>query len=128
MGKVGENMVNLYVAEGALFHRGHNVQIEPFTSIICKYKMYIGNDVVIAPGVVIVDFDHNLADPRKIQEDGEVAEVTIGDNVWIGANATILKGVHIGNDAVVGAGSVVAKDIPEGEIWVGNPAHFLKKR
>jgi acetyltransferase-like isoleucine patch superfamily enzyme len=52
----------------------------------------------------------------------------IGDRVWIGANVTILKGVTIGNDAVVGAGSVVTKDIPAKAIAVGNPAKVIKYR
>jgi acetyltransferase-like isoleucine patch superfamily enzyme len=52
----------------------------------------------------------------------------IGDRVWIGANVTILKGVTIGNDAVVGAGSVVTKDVPERAIAVGNPAKVIKYR
>ena len=52
----------------------------------------------------------------------------IGDRVWIGANVTILKGVTIGNDAVIGAGSVVTKDIPEKAIAVGNPAKVTKYR
>ena len=54
--------------------------------------------------------------------------VYIGQRVVVFANAVILPGVTIGDGAIVGAGSVVTKDIPEWEIWVGNPAHFLRKR
>lgn len=52
--------------------------------------------------------------------------IFIDDDAWIGANATILKGVHIGEGAVIGAGSVVTKDIPAFTVWAGNPAKFIK--
>ena len=52
--------------------------------------------------------------------------VNIGDNVFIGAHTTILKGVTIGNNVIIGACSVITKDIPENEIWAGNPANFIK--
>jgi maltose O-acetyltransferase len=53
--------------------------------------------------------------------------VTIGDDTWIGGNVTILPGVHIGADVVIGAGSVVTRDIPDGVIAVGNPCRVLRK-
>lgn len=53
--------------------------------------------------------------------------VIIGDNVFIGAHSTILKGVTVGNNSIVGACSVVTRSIPENEIWGGNPAKFIKK-
>ena len=55
------------------------------------------------------------------------AEVTIGDDTWIGGNVTILPGVHIGANVVIGAGSVVTRDIPDGVIAVGNPCRVLRK-
>jgi acetyltransferase-like isoleucine patch superfamily enzyme len=54
--------------------------------------------------------------------------VTIGDNVWMGARVTVLPGVTIGENAVIGAGSVVTKDIPPNAIAVGNPAQVLRLR
>lgn len=53
--------------------------------------------------------------------------MVINDNVFIGARCIILKGVTIGSKSIIGAGSVVTKNIPEGEIWAGNPAKFIKK-
>ena len=55
-------------------------------------------------------------------------KVTIGDDVWIGAGTTILKGVKIGNGAVIGANSLVNKNIPDNQIWAGNPVKYLKER
>ena len=58
----------------------------------------------------------------------EIKPIVIGDDVWIGSRSLIMKGVHIGNGAIIGAGSVVTKDVPPYEIWAGNPAHFIKSR
>jgi acetyltransferase-like isoleucine patch superfamily enzyme len=55
------------------------------------------------------------------------APIEIADDVFIGANSIILKGVSIGSRAVIGAGSVVTKNIPDDEVWAGNPARFIKK-
>ena len=54
-------------------------------------------------------------------------EVTVGDNVWIGGSVTIVPGVHIGNNVVIGAGSVVTKDIPDNVVAAGNPARVIKQ-
>ncbi len=53
--------------------------------------------------------------------------ITVGNNVWFGASVTVLPGVHIGNNAVIGAGSVVNRDIPDGVVAVGNPCRVLRK-
>ena len=58
----------------------------------------------------------------------DIQKVKIGKDVWIGANAIVLKGITIGNGAILGAGSVVTKDIPPYEIWAGVPAKFIKER
>jgi maltose O-acetyltransferase len=67
-------------------------------------------------------------DPQKRNSREEWAEpVTIGDNVWIGGNTTILPGVTIGSNVTIGAGSVVVKDIPDNCVAVGNPARVIKE-
>ncbi|MFK8253501.1 sugar O-acetyltransferase [Ancylobacter terrae] len=82
----------------------------------------IGARTLIAPGVCILTADH----PRDAGERRSGLEfarpVTIGDNVWIGANALVLPGLTVGDDAVIGAGAVVTRDVPAGATVVGNPA------
>lgn len=111
---------------------GDNVGISS-TAIICNHSISIGNNVIIGGNTVIYDTDFHSLDPliraTNIYDDLKNAKkkpVIIKDNVFIGAHTTILKGVTIGNNSVVGACSVVSKDIPENEIWAGNPAQFIK--
>ena len=89
----------------------------------------IGNDVQIGPKTVIRGRDHGLSKDKLIREQPPNKQtITIGNDVWIGANVTIIKGVNIGGGAVIGAGSVVTKDIPNYGIAVGNPAKTIKYR
>lgn len=103
------------------------------TVIVATKKVTIGNNVMIGGGVTIVDSDfhslnYNYWGTPNDEKQMKSIPVHIGNNVFIGMNTIILKGVTIGNGAVIGAGSVVSSNIPENEIWVGNPARFLKKR
>lgn len=103
------------------------------TVIVATKSITIGNNVMIGGGCTIVDSDFHTMDyskwfSPKDKELMERKEVQIGDNVFLGANCFILKGVHIGNGAVLAAGSVVTKNIPENQIWGGNPAKFIKNR
>jgi maltose O-acetyltransferase len=92
-------------------------------------KISIGNDVMIGPKSIIWGRDHGISKnkPMKYQEHNK-EPIVIGNDVWIGANVTILKGVTIEDGAVIGAGSVVTKDIPKYAIAVGNPAKVIKYR
>ncbi|MFB6341487.1 acyltransferase [Saccharicrinis sp. FJH62] len=101
-------------------------------AIICKESILIGNNVKIGENTVVYDTDFHSLDPgiRSSKDDKTSAKkspVTISDNVFIGAHSTILKGVSIGRNSIVGACSVVTKSIPENEIWAGNPAKLIKK-
>lgn len=89
----------------------------------------IGNNVILAQNVVISALNHNFEDVlTTINQQGvKTDQIIIENNVWIGANSTILDGVHIGEHVVVGAGSVVTTDIPPFSVVVGNPARILKK-
>lgn len=101
-----------------------------------RAKVSIGNDVMFGPNVTTITGDHridipgrpmvSLTDKDKLVENDQDV-ILDGDN-WIGANATILKGVRIGYGAVVAAGSLVNHDIPPFSIWGGVPAKQLKMR
>jgi acetyltransferase-like isoleucine patch superfamily enzyme len=88
----------------------------------------IGNNVILAQNVVTSALNHNFEDVlTTINQQGvKTDQIIIEDNVWIGANSSVLAGVHIGEHVVVGAGSVVTKDIPPFSVVVGNPARILK--
>lgn len=93
-------------------------------------KITVGDDVRIAAHVMIIAANHIYEDPeKKICEQGlERKSITIGDDVWIGGNASILAGVTIGKGAVVAAGAVVTKDVPPYSVVAGVPARVIKVR
>ena len=102
------------------------------TAIHCHKSITIGNYVNFGGGVMIFDTDFHSLDWKDRRDGTDIAKraiapVVIDDYVFIGADSIILNGVHIGEKSVVGAGSVVSKDIPAGEIWAGNPARFIKR-
>lgn len=100
------------------------------TTIHSRKAVIIGNDCMFGPGVVIIDNDsHNLSTNPMVRKFGKIAEesVIIGDNVWVGMHSIILKGVHIGDNSIIAAGSVVSKNIPSNQIFGGNPAMCIKK-
>ena len=91
----------------------------------------IGRQGMIGIDVLMFTNEHRHDDitvPMGLQGRTEIEPIVIGDDVWIGSRSLIMKGVHIGNGAIIAAGSVVTKDVPAYEIWGGNPAHFLKSR
>ena len=85
----------------------------------------LGDDVMLGPGVRIISSGHPL-DPAKRRRQVTAAPIVIGRNVWIGAGATILQGVTIGDDTVVAAGAVVAADVPPAVLVAGVPARIVK--
>lgn len=101
------------------------------TTIICSESVTIGNEVIIAGGTHIYDTNFHSLDPvlRIGGNDDQVqtSPVYIGNQCWIGSRCLILKGVKIGDQAVIGAGSVVTKDVPPRQVWAGNPAKFVKE-
>ena len=98
----------------------HNTIIGPVT---------IGSHVNLAQGITVTALNHNFSDSTlRIDEQGvSTTPVVIGDDVWIGANAVVLPGVHIGRHVVVAAGAVVTRDVPDGCVVAGVPA-TIKKR
>lgn len=116
-----------YCDYGSHIEVGKNFFANYNCTILDVAKVIIGDNCQIAPNVSIYTAGHPLhpAVRNTLYEYG--ISVTIGDNVWIGGNTVILPGVHIGSNAVIGAGSVVTKDIPEWTIAAGNPCKVVRK-
>lgn len=92
--------------------------------IYCFNKISMGNDVRISEGVTIRDSDnHTILDGRHQKS----SPISIGDHVWIGLNSTILKGVTIGDGAIIAAGAVVVHDVPPKSIVAGIPARVIRE-
>tara|TARA_R100000935_G_scaffold49398_2_gene74679 strand:- start:6617 stop:7168 length:552 start_codon:yes stop_codon:yes gene_type:complete len=107
---------------------GAGTYIGQFTVICTRDKITIGTNCLIAEHVTLRDQDHNFgAGVETIEAGFTTAPVEIGNNVWIGAKATITKGVKIGNNSVVGANSVVTRDVPPDTVVAGSPACILRK-
>lgn len=127
---IGRQQKTILWVEGVLII-GNNVGLSS-TAIICNHKIIIEDNVLIGGGVCIYDTDfHNLDSTMRmdIKNDKVSAKkeaVILKRNAFIGAHSTILKGVTVGENAIVGACSLVSKDIPANEIWAGNPAKFIK--
>lgn len=110
---------------------GNRVMVGYRNEINVANHVSIGNDVRIATGVAIFDNNSHPVDPEKRRAnvkmtEADTAPVMIRDNVWIGMDTLILKGVTIGESAVVAAGSVVTKDVPPYTLVAGNPARVVK--
>lgn len=84
-----------------------------------------GTNVLVAPNVCIISGNHDINDYSK----HTIANpITIGDNVWIGANSVILPGVNVGNNVIIAAGSIVTNDIPDNSVAAGNPCRIVSKK
>lgn len=95
--------------------------------ILDEARVIIGKNVRIAPNVGIYTVNH-VKDPGRRKDGYEYTKtITIEDNVWIGGSSAVLPGVTIGKNSIIGAGSVVNKDIPRNVIAVGNPCKVIKK-
>lgn len=127
LGHAGEGVVlraPFYCDYGYNISVGRNTFMNFNCVILDVLPVHIGEDCQIGPNVQIYTADHPL-DPQLRRTGLESGRpVSIGNNVWIGGGAIILPGVCIGDDAVVGAGSVVTRDVPAGATVVGNPARI----
>ena len=109
---------------------GNNVGISPNFVMFVRGKIIIGNDVIIGPNVTIISENHRFDDlntPIRLQGVNRLG-ITIGNNCWIGANATIIDGVTIGDNAIIAAGAVVTKNVERNTIVGGVPAKYIKTR
>ena len=120
---------SFFVEKNGSLRIGDNVAMS-YTAIYCSNNIIISDNVMIGGGTCIYDTDfHPLSAVDRLNDNDEKiasGAVIIEENAFIGANCTILKGVTIGKNSIVGACSVVTKNIPPYEIWAGNPAKFIK--
>lgn len=116
-----------YCDYGSHIKVGKNFYANYNCSIIDVAPVTIGDNCLLAPNVAIYTAGHPIHPVSRNSMYEYGIEVTIGDNVWIGGNTVILPGVHIGSNTVIGAGSVVTKDIPDWCVAAGNPCRVVKK-
>jgi acetyltransferase-like isoleucine patch superfamily enzyme len=129
---------NLAIKEGtkicpcndkAEIHIGNNTTIGYHNFIFASNNIKIGDNCLIAPFVYIVDSNHQIDKDRLINLQPNLTEqIIIGNDVWVASNTTILKGVTIGDGAVIAANSLVNKSIPRNEVWGGSPAKKIGER
>ncbi len=129
IGDLGKNCIitqPFYCDFGYNIKLGDNFYANHNCVILDGAKVTIGNNVFIGPNCCISTANHPLDYEQRNQGIEYAIPITIQDNVWIGANVTILSGVTISKNSVIGAGSVVTKDIPSNVIAVGNPCKILR--
>lgn len=111
--------------QNSIIEIGKNSALVNGTEIIACEKVVIGKNCRIGARCTIIDSDFHGISPDSRSTSGLVYPVIIGNNVWIGLSVLILKGVNVGNDAIIGAGCVVTKNISDGDIVVGNPMRVI---
>lgn len=122
-----------FPGEGFRCENGFNIHFHGLAVINYNVVMLdtspinIGAGAFIAPGVCLACSGHSLVAEERNRGIGTSAPITLEDNVWIGANATVCGGVTIGEGSVIGAGSVVIRDIPAGVVAAGNPCKVIRK-
>ena len=125
---------NVNIEHGAFLASGLGIEIGDNSGIglSCRVAgpLTMGNDVMMAPGVMIFTQNHETEDlsiPMRLQT-APKKKVTIGNDVWIGANALIMPGVNIGDGVIVAAGAIVTRDVEPYAVVGGNPARVIKYR
>jgi len=146
--KIFKKIYNLYL-RNKLGRFGSNSWLSPFGTYLCKRKilignnvyvgkgaylsanagLHIGNGVTVGPELMVMGGDHKFDEVgmliHQMTTGGANQPVIIEDDVWIGARVTLLKGVTIGEGAILGAGAIVTKDVPPYTIYAGNPARRI---
>ncbi len=107
-------------------HWGSNVYANSNLTLVDDGHIFIGDRVMFGPNVTIATANHPIAPELRARGLQYNRDVHIGNDVWIGANVVIVPGVSVGKNSVIGAGSVVTKDIPENVVAVGNPCRVLR--
>lgn len=112
---------------GAHVHFGKNIYANYNLTLVDDTHIYVGDYTMIGPNVTIATAGHPIIPELRERGYQYNMPVHIGRNCWIGAGAVILPGITIGDNVVVGAGSVVTKDLPSNVVAVGNPCRVLRK-
>lgn len=129
LAEVGENCYvepPLHANWGCHTHFGNNVYANFNLTLVDDTDIFVGDSVMFGPNVTLATAGHPV-DPelrRKVAQFN--LPIRIGNNVWIGANAVVLPGITIGDNSVIGAGSVVTRDVPPDVVAVGNPCRVLR--
>lgn len=111
---------------GRHVHFGKNIYANFHLTLVDDTDIYVGDDTMFGPNVTVATAGHPILPALREQVYQYNMPVFIGRNCWIGAGAILLPGVHIGDGTVIGAGSVVTKDIPANVVAVGNPCRVLR--
>ncbi|EOU2045235.1 sugar O-acetyltransferase [Clostridium perfringens] len=112
---------------GKNVHFGNGVYANFNLTMVDDCDIFVGNNVMFGPNVTVSAGTHPIHPELRSKQAQYNIPIHIGNNVWIGANSVILPGVNIGDNSVIGAGSIVTKDIPSNLVAVGNPCRVLRE-
>lgn len=125
----GDGRMALWVGPGGRLTVGRGVGLSSST-IVCMDSVTIEDGALVGGGTRIYDTDFHSLDPEERARPGNpgvrTAPVRIGRGAFVGGHSILLKGVRVGNESVVGAGSVIRGDVPEHEVWAGNPGRRMR--
>ncbi|XEV12678.1 DapH/DapD/GlmU-related protein [Vibrio alginolyticus] len=119
---------NVSIGMGTYINSGiiNNAIIGEFCSVAYDVKIGMTEHVIDGPSTSPVYMRNEFGDAKLADKDNSYC--LIGNHTWIGANAVILQGVKIGSHCVIGAGSIVTRDIPDNEVWAGSPAIYIRRK
>lgn len=129
LGSTGQQLLieqPFYCDYGYNIHVGENFYANMGCTILDEAKVTFGDNVLLAPNVSIYTAGHEVNIAHRVAGWEYAYPVAVGNNVWIGGSVVILPGVSIGDNSIIGSGSVVTKDIPANVIAVGNPCKVLR--
>ena len=130
LGKMGKNLdiqAPFYCDYGCHIFTGDNVFMNFNCIILDCAEVHLGNNVFFGPNVQVYTAYHPVLASERIKGPELAAPITIKDNVWVGGGAIICKGVVIGENTTIGAGSVVTRDIPANVFAAGNPCRVIRE-